>query len=194
MHMRDVLRAGLIAAALSAALSLGSCGVSTGVQTTTGNSLGSSASGPRATSSVTTGGQAVPLHATSTPASGTATSGTVRVSVAQRQYTTSDTIDVVISNGLSMAIAASDHQSSCTVVTIQREVNGAWQNVESCRLMTPTRLVEIQSGAMLTQQLAPPSSSGWPAGTYRVAFRYSSGPEGTAGTGGVVYTTTFAIG
>jgi hypothetical protein len=118
----------------------------------------------------------------------------VTVTVDKTHYAPQDTITVTISNGLATTISTTDHQTNCTIVTLERLANGAWQAEGVCRLKTPTRIVPISPG-MTVQQL---SSSPWPTGTYRVAFRYFTEPDAVQGAspgqGGLVYSTTFTIG
>jgi hypothetical protein len=131
--------------------------------------------------------------ATAQPTSGP---GQVTVAVDKTHYAPTDTITVTILNGLAAIISTTDHQTNCTIVTLERLVNGAWQPEGACRLMTPTRVVPISPGTTV-QQL---SSSAWPTGTYRVAFRYFTEPDAelgqgaTPGQGAVVYSATFTIG
>jgi hypothetical protein len=122
--------------------------------------------------------------------------GRVTVTVDKTHYAPTDTITVTIFNGLAASVSTTDHQTNCTMVTLERSVNGAWQTIAPCRLMTPTRVVPIPPGAT-TQRLG---STAWPVGTYRVVFHYSTEPDAaptqgaTPGQGGVVYSANFTIG
>ncbi len=128
------------------------------------------------------------LHLSPTP-------GRVTVAVDKTHYAPTDTISVMIVNGLATSISTTDHQTNCTVVTLERVVNGAWQAEGACRLLTPTRVVQILPGTT-TQQLG---STRWPTGMYRVAFHYFMEPDeapgqgATLGQGGVVYSASFTI-
>jgi hypothetical protein len=122
--------------------------------------------------------------------------GQVTVKVDKGHYAPSDTITVTITNGMAVTtILAYDHQTNCTIVTLERLANGAWQPEAMCKLMTPTRIVPVPPGAVALQL----TSTAWPAGTYRVAFRYFTKPDGAAtpgaapGQSGAVYSATFAI-
>jgi hypothetical protein len=129
------------------------------------------------------------LHISPTP-------GQVTVAVDKTHYAPTDTIMVMIFNGLAASVSTTDHQTNCTVVTLERVVNGAWQAEGACRLLTPTRVVQILPGTT-TQQLG---STRWPTGTYRVAFRYFMEPDeepgqgAIPGQGGVVYSASFTLG
>jgi hypothetical protein len=113
------------------------------------------------------GPPAVPtVSAAITPGQVTLTRGTAR-------YSSCDRITAVIANGLTTPISAADHQTNCTLLTLQQAVAGGWQPEPPCRWQTPTRLVTIPANSAILQELA--AGSGWPAGTYRLTFTYFSG-------------------
>ena len=113
-----------------------------------------------------------------------------------------DTVSVTVINGLPPPILVEDHQSGCTVVTLERQVDGGWLVVAPCQLETPTLLLSIPSGAAQTVTLRPaggPQPRVWQAGTYRFALRYSAGDEGQTKSAAlapaaIVYSQTFTIG
>ena len=128
-----------------------------------------------------------------TTGSGTPTSGPVSVATGKLQYGASETVEVTITNGLSSAILAADHQSDCTVLVIQHLSGTIWLSLNPCLLKSPTRLIAFGAGTTTPKRLMPPSGSGaagWPIGTYRIAFTYrqqASGPETT------VYSAQFTV-
>lgn len=129
----------------------------------------------------------------SSPAPGGVTSGQVTVAPSKQQYGSSETVVVTIANGLPAGILAPDHQSDCTVVTIERLTNQAWQPQNMCQLKSPTRLVSLSSGSALAQQVRPPTSGvtpGWSPGTYRIAFAYRQNPTDQGTT---IYSASFTI-
>jgi hypothetical protein len=133
-------------------------------------------------------------------ASSQVVSGQVTLTLDRQQYTAGDIITVTIHNGLSQTIWATDHQTSCTVLTAEHLQDGQWVAVGNCRLQTPTLLVPLPDHSATTVQLAVPqassSGSGWPAGTYRVTLLYNGGDEGTpspGGTSGVAHSAAFTI-
>jgi hypothetical protein len=84
-------------------------------------------------------------------------------------------------------------------VDLQRQNGGTWQTVVSCRLEIVTRIVPLAAGSSTLQVLAPAGASqnagsGWPAGTYRIAFSYGVGSTGALTTQTLVYSATFVIG
>lgn len=121
----------------------------------------------------------------------------VVVEVGATSYATSDTIAVTVRNNLGSSIIATDHQSSCTIVQVQIEQNGSWQNQGGCSLGMPTRQIPLAAGSVTAVPVAPGagqiSGKPWPTGTYRVAFTYVVGASVTAGTSETVYSATFTV-
>jgi hypothetical protein len=131
--------------------------------------------------------------------------GAVTLHLGQTYARLTDAVSVTVTNDLPQAIVVEDHQSECTVVTLQRQEGGGWQAVAPCQLETPTRLVSIPSGAAQTVTLRPEGGTQpqvWQAGTYRFAFNYSAAETGAEGQtspadfapAAVVYSQTFTIG
>lgn len=123
-----------------------------------------------------------------TPPGVTITHGAVTVTTSKTQFARGDTIRVYISNGLSQSIFVADHQTACSLVTIELQSASGWRPLAPCRLMTPTRAVEIASGATNTQLI--PTSGIVPAGTYRVRLGYAIQ---TFGNPTVVYSGLFTV-
>lgn len=183
------------------AVGLAACG-----QTTTGG-LGGESKGPQVSTGTVSAGTSSGATPSGTPQSSggnvAPTPGQVTVSVlapasGSQQHATSESINVVIANGLSSTITTTDHHTDCTMVTLEQQINGAWQPVGRCLIMTATRLIPIAGGQTVEQVLTPQNgmtARTWPAGTYRIAFAYSSGSETTTpGAGATVYSATFTIG
>lgn len=115
-----------------------------------------------------------------TPGSGSG-ANTVTMTTDKTSYVPGDAIVVTITNGLTTSILVPDHQTNCSIVSLELSVGGSWQRQNPCKLMSATRLIEIRASQVSTQQLTPSSSegaSGWPAGTYRVALEYRLTPTG----------------
>jgi hypothetical protein len=121
---------------------------------------------------------------------GQPTQGQVTLTLDKQRYAMGDTIAVTIHNGLSTTIWAADHQTSCTVLTAERQQDGQWHAVGDCRLMTPTVLMPFSAGSATVQQLF---GMGWPSGRYRVTLTYTGGDEGTGGPGGIAHSAEFTI-
>lgn len=130
--------------------------------------------------------------------SGTVTPGQVTLTVDQAHYGPCDRIAVRIANGLSTPISAADHQTGCSLIALEREINGAWLRVPPCLLQTPTRLLSIPPEVVVLQQIPPGRDSlhgaGWAAGTYRATFTYLLGPAATSTQGATVTSAPFTIG
>lgn len=127
------------------------------------------------------------------------TTGSVTLTLDQQRYNTDSLIIVTIHNGTQHTIWAADHQTSCTVLVLERQNQGSWYRVGQCALATPTRLVSILPETSLVQRLSSyqemNTGAGWLAGSYRIALTYHVGDDTSALTGGeVIYSTAFTIG
>jgi hypothetical protein len=119
----------------------------------------------------------------------TATPGGVRLLLDKSAYAPGDKILVSIENGLSVSIKVTDHHTDCTYVVLQQQQAGSWQAIGLCKLMTPTRLVDLAAGSVTPQTISLPADPN-AVGTYRVMLLYgASGSEGN-----VVYSSTFTVG
>src|SRR5260370_16438925 len=122
-------------------LPLGGCGRSRAA-VGAGQSGGPTASGTRvATTTATT--RVIP------------TPGEVALRLGQMHTGVTDAVSVTVANDLPTAILVEDHQSECTVVTLERQEGGGWLAVAPCQLETPTRLLPIPSGTAHTVTLRP---------------------------------------
>lgn len=202
--MKRIARMCLLCLTLAALLSLAACGVSSG-----GVAGGESApdATPHGTLTLTPAPTVTTTPAATTaatPASTAAANGVVTVTTDRQRYGTTDTITVTVTNRHDYDIFAANHQTACTLVTLQRNDNGTWAPVGGCSESTVTALVPLGAGASSAFRL-PPGGGGlkpapWPAGTYRVVFTYtakatSSAVGGAPATGfRTVYSATFTVG
>lgn len=125
------------------------------------------------------------------PTGATILQGLVTVTLGQARYTTSETITVYINNGLSQSIWVANHQTSCSLVTLELQSSSVWREVAPCQVKTPTGQIEIKPGTSNTQQvLAPGRPAAWPAGTYRVRLTYALQRLGPSTT---IYSGTFTV-
>jgi hypothetical protein len=132
----------------------------------------------------------------------TPTPGAVTLHLGQTHARVTEAVSVTVANSLPRTILVEDHQSECTVVTLERQEGGGWLAVAPCQLETPTRLVPIASGATQMVTLRPedgPQPRVWHAGTYRFALHYSAGAEAQTSRAahapaGTVYSQAFIIG
>jgi hypothetical protein len=202
--------AGLV---LAVSLALAACGVTT---TGSNGTLASAPGTPGATGSITptasgssgSSGSAAPGGCSTTgtasiltlePVPGAKiTRGLVTATLDHTSYRTCSAIRVTVANGLSSSISTSDHQTSCTILTLQQLVNGTWQPVGRCMLMIVTRMYTIRSGTAVAQTLVPgygsmqSHSTGWSPGTYRIAFQYFAGSATSQHQ--EIFSSTFTIG
>lgn len=139
-------------------------------------------------------------HVTGSEGSVSSTTGPtqgVAVEIGASSYGVADTIGVTVRNALPESIVAPDHQTSCTIVQLQLESNGAWQNHGGCAMGIATRRVSLAAGSSAAVKLAPGagqiSAKPWPAGTYRVAFTYQIGAPDTTNPSVTVYSQPFTV-
>jgi hypothetical protein len=128
---------------------------------------------------------------------GQVTSGEVTLSLDKQHYTASDAITVTITNGLATSIWVTDHQTNCTVVTVERQQDGHWQAVAPCLLMIATRMISLAPASLTPVRLLHAGTglqNVWPAGTYRVKLSYRGAEETPGAVGATVYSEEFSIG
>lgn len=109
-------------------------------------------------------------------------SGGVTLAAAQATYAPDAAIEVVLVNGLAVSLYTTDHQTSCTIISLRRQTPDGWESVGECRMMRASRLIEVAAGATVRVALAPGAgmlrATPWPPGTYRAALRYTLTPQG----------------
>jgi hypothetical protein len=169
--MTRIHRLFLIAGAIMIAAQLTGCGQN-----------GSTGGGPNATPTN------VPSPTVTNTPLPTASTGPVTLRLGATTYHATDTISVTLSNQSTRAIYFPDHLTNCTVILLLHQVNGGWQNVNVCKLMTPTGLHKLEAGKSLTVDLTSPSSP-WSVGLYRATLRY-----GTSQSFGGLTTTLYSAG
>lgn len=185
IHFQPLARVGWIVP-VALVLTLAACRV-----TTTGEQQpgGATSSTPTATaaSTATPGG---------TPVSSVPPTDAITLTTDHGSYTTSATIIVTLINHRSTSIFTFDHQTSCTILTLQRQTSSGWQAVGGCAQGRMTVQIEIQAGANMKLTLAPTAGqihpTPWPAGTYRAVLSYSLQKQEMA-MGNTATTPTFAI-
>jgi hypothetical protein len=187
-HFQSLRRVGWIAPValvLVLVLTLAACGV-----TTAGEQPGGATSGtPTATvgATATSGG---------TPVSSVPPTEAITLTTDHASYTTSATIIVTLINGRSASIFTFDHQTSCTILTLQRQTASGWQPVGGCAQGRMTVQVEVKAGANMKITLAPSAGqihpAPWPAGTYRAVLNYSLQRQEMA-TGSMAASPTFSL-
>src|SRR5262249_20834123 len=79
-------------------------------------------------------------------ATGQSGRGQVRLLLDKQRYSRGQSVNVTIANGLPQPIWASDHHTSCTVLSVEQSQGGTWHSVGLCRLLTPTSLIPLSIG------------------------------------------------
>ena len=197
--MKRIARVCLTCLSFAALLGLAACGVAGGDAAGGG---GMPVGTPHSTLTLTPA-PTVTTSPAATPTPAAAPDGAVTATVDRQRYGPTDTIGVTVTNSHQYDIFAANHQTACTLVTLQRNDNGAWTPVGGCSEGIMTALVPLRAGASETFRLSPGGGrlkpTPWPVGTYRVAFTYTTkvtspaaGGSPTAGFG-TVYSATFMV-
>ena len=113
---------------------------------------------------------------TPTPTTGTKTTP-VTLHITATSYHPNETIEVTLSNSGTSTIFFPDHLTNCTVIQLQHQVNGQWENVQKCLLMTATRLHSLNAGQSLLVKLVPALNHLWVIGNYQATISYGSSSE-----------------
>ena len=93
----------------------------------------------------------------------------VKLTLDGASYQVGDPISVTLSNQSTQAIDFPDHLTECSVIQLQCQENGNWNEVNSCFKGIPTRTITLEAGRDLTVKLVSSSAS---AGLYRAALTY----------------------
>ena len=123
-------------------------------------------------SSIGTGGQ------TSSPP----TKG-VTVQTDQPTYHGGDAVQVTVKNNLDVPIYAHDTAASCSILTLQFQVDGAWQSssMAGCPMKRRAMIVKIDAGASYSASITASypglAAMMFPAGTYQLVLPYSTSPD-----------------
>src|SRR5258708_29518546 len=86
----------------------------------------------------TSSGNGAPAAGGQTPQPA-ATSGAVTVAVGDASYAAKGTVQVTITNGSAAPIYFADHNTSCTVIELQRQAGGGWSTAQPCERATAPR-------------------------------------------------------
>jgi hypothetical protein len=171
---------------------LAGCGV-----TTAGGAGGTSS----ATNPASATASASASAATATATASGATAGVVTLAIAASQYSAADPIVVTIRNG-GATIFAEQHNTSCSLILLERLVNGAWQPVYPCINGFPHPTVgQVAAGSAVVVQIVPvvtgdaeaTGGTRWQAGTYRATLTYTTSQTASFNQGTTIYSATFAV-
>lgn len=138
------------------------------------------------TSAAANGG--CPNPANSAP---TISQGRVTIATDHGTYATTSAIQVTVTNNTGQPIYTYDHKASCSILSVEQQVNGQWvapsKFVAGCALQTVTALIELAPGKPYTVSLRAGylRTVAWPAGTYRLVLIYFTSRSDVAQAGGI---------
>ena len=117
----------------------------------------------------------------------------VAVATNQDLYASGEEVIVSVHNGLEVSIFGLTGHTYCTIVSLERKNDGAWQEQGKCLAGAPPGWVEIPAGACHTVALAPRlfEDRPLPEGRYRAAFWFKL--ESTSGADAVAYAPEFFV-
>lgn len=95
----------------------------------------------------------------------------VTLQVGATSYSRGSSISVTIKNQSGQTIYFADHRTNCTVLLLERQVNGSWEPVAPCKLMIATRLHSLKTGETSTITII--TSNQWPTGHFQARLDYS---------------------
>lgn len=100
-------------------------------------------------------------------------SNQVIINTSKPAYVEQEAVLLRVNNDTAQNVVAFDHQSFCTIITVQRQEGGDWVNVFPCLLATPSRPVKISSRENLEIKLpTDDAASKLPAGNYRLLLTH----------------------
>ncbi|HKV57461.1 MAG TPA: hypothetical protein VJO32_04245 [Ktedonobacteraceae bacterium] len=138
----------------------------------------------------------VPPHSSPTPTAPAQLSGKVALQLTTVPQNAGASVVLTLKNATNQTIRFSDHLTECTVVLLQVQPpsaasSGTWLAVAPCKLMTATRLHELEAGKSLTITLIAPGGQ-WTPGLYRALLSYV--PSGADHTPQTVFSPSFQVG
>ena len=127
------------------------------------------------------------LHAAS------AQSSAVKVSTDKSSYDPGEMIVVSIVNTLSVPIYALTGQTYCTIVTVQRSVDGEWKSEGPCQSYAPPGWVEIGAGGTTRIEVMPRLHADQPLASGRCRAQLTFKVGSTNGRSATVFSSEFLI-
>jgi len=163
--MKPIYRLFMPLSAIVAVVLLAGCG-----PYSTNSSIGSTTPATVVVKTATPIKKPIPTpRATPTPPPHSLRTGPVTLNASAAVYQPGATIVFTLNNQSGQTIHFPNHLTDCTVVLLQRLVNGIWTPVAPCRLMILTAFLSLGSGQELVVKLASPGI----AGTYQGVLTYS---------------------
>jgi len=95
----------------------------------------------------------------------------VSVTTERTEYDVSETIVAKVANGNDQTIVTTDHQSNCTILTMEKQEANDWVAVAPCPLLSPVLPVKIGPHMEVLVKFLPESfNNQFEPGTYRLRF------------------------
>src|SRR5215813_13419598 len=95
----------------------------------------------------------------------------VSVTTERTEYDVSETIVAKVANGNDQTIVTTDHQSNCTILTMEKQEANDWVAVAPCPLLSPVLPVKIGPHLEVLVKFLPESfNNRFEPGTYRLRF------------------------
>jgi hypothetical protein len=116
----------------------------------------------------------------------TGSTSSLVLSADRATYGASDPIGVTLHNTGGQAYYALDGHSACTILRLQQQVGGSWQDVMPCTNGQPAKVLQIAPRSSVPFTFAPGNARGdpnaWTAGVYRVAVDVRTSASGSGPT------------
>ena len=117
----------------------------------------------------------------------------VQVTTSSLTYGLSEPVVVTIVNGLSVPIHALTGQTYCTIVTVQRNVNGEWNPEGRCLAAGPPGWVSIAAGDRTVVDVRPRLPSDRPLAPNRHRIMFTFRQNSTENLSRTVFSAEFRI-
>jgi hypothetical protein len=129
----------------------------------------------------------------------TDTGGPVSIRTDHAQYASRDAIQVTVTNHTQQAIYAWDTKASCSILDLEIQYGGAWQQSAEaqCAIKRAAAPVKIDPGttysATIRAGLLPTSDMAFTGGGYRLKLAYGSSPTAADSAATVVYSALLTV-
>jgi hypothetical protein len=129
------------------------------------------------------------------------THGQVAVTLRGASFSVGEAIEVSIANGLDQTLYTADMKAACSIITLEKSVADAWEEVVGCPMRRAPLVVSLAPGHGYTVSLDPksdlfaasPQAPAFGEGTYRIKFSYRLAPEPEGEEPFSVYSQEFRI-
>ena len=112
----------------------------------------------------------------------------------KREYGQNDTIAVTVTNDLDLGITTFDQQTFCSILKLERQIDGEWKDVEKgCFSTVPSTDMTIEPHTELIVKLRSPSTGLLPSGTYRASLVFTVGESFNFGKSFVAASPPFRV-